>query len=271
MTSPPLRFSAVSFRYPDAREAALDGVTLDVGAGEGVAILGRNGAGKTTLLRLAMGLLPRGATGEVAVGGLPAIGARPEDLARRAGYLFQDPESQLFRQSVRAEVAFGPECLGWAPARVAERVAEALEEVGLAGIADEHPWNLPGPLRRLVALAAVLANDPAVLLLDEPTAGLDRETRRLVRGVVLRRRAAGVVVVAVTHDGEFALEALDRGIILERGRIVAEGDVAGLLGREDTPPAPASLLVARGLGLDIPVPRFDGVAAALAQHCRILT
>ncbi|HEU4827743.1 MAG TPA: ABC transporter ATP-binding protein [Gemmatimonadales bacterium] len=256
-----LRFAGVRFRYPGTDAAALDGVTLDVGGGEGIGLFGPNGAGKTTLLRLAMGLI-RGAAGTVELGDLEP-GADPEDRARVAGYLFQQPEAQLFERTVERDVAFGPRCLGWNETEVAEATRKALEEVGLSRAAEEHPYNLSAPHRRLVALAAVLAPDPPLLLLDEPTAGLDRGSRAVVRDAVLRRRASGSAVLAVTHDGEFALEALDRGVILERGRITASATVAELLGRQGAPTPPPAALLTRQLGLTVAVPRFESVVSAL--------
>lgn len=256
-----LRFTAARFHYPGADAPALDGVTFDVAAGNGIALFGANGAGKTTLLRLVMGLL-KGGEGTIELGDT-APHAAPEDRARVAGYLFQQPEAQLFERTVAREVAFGPRTLGWNEHDIAQAVRGALDEVGLAHAADEHPYNLAAPHRRLVALAAVLAANPPLLLLDEPTAGLDRGSRAVVRDAVLRRRESGAAVLAVTHDGEFALEALDDAAILERGRIVASGSVASLLGRPGAPAVPATALLARELSLPVPVPRFESVVGAL--------
>ena len=258
-----LRFADVRFRYPGAERAALDGVTLDVIAGSGIALFGANGAGKTTLLRLAMGLA-RGAEGRIELADLPQD-APPEVRARTAGFLFQQPESQLFERTVEREVAYGPRTLGWAEAEVEAAVREALAEVGLLQSAGDHPYNLSAPHRRLVALAAILAGKPPLLLLDEPTAGLDRGSRAVVRDAVLRRRVTGSAVLAVTHDGEFALEALDQGVILEAGRISSSGAVADLLGTPGAPALPPTAVLAREFGLDISVPRFESVAAALAR------
>lgn len=260
-TAPILRFSDVRFRYPAAPAPVLDGVSLAVGAGDGIALFGANGAGKTTLLRLAMGLV-RGADGGIELGDLRA-GSDPEDHARFAGYLFQQPEAQLFERTVAREIAFGPRCLGWSEERIVGAVREALDEVGLPHAADEHPYNLPAPHRRLVALAAVIAANPPLLLLDEPTAGLDRGSRAVVRDAVLRRRRNGTGVLAVTHDGEFALEALDHAVLLERGRIAATGAVMEVLGRTGTPSSPLTAELARRLALAVPVPRFESVVAAL--------
>ncbi|HEX6644162.1 MAG TPA: ABC transporter ATP-binding protein [Gemmatimonadales bacterium] len=263
MTPAPLvRYHEVRFAYAGSERPALDGVTFAAAEGEGVALFGANGAGKSTILRLAMGL-ERGASGAVESAGLDATTAPPEAIATVAGFLFQQPETQLFEPTVARDVAFGPRCLGWDTARIEAAVRGSLEEVGLGAVADVHPYDLPAPHRRLVALAAVLATGPRLLLLDEPTAALDRASRETVRRVVRRRRDAGVTVLAVTHDGEFALEALDRALLVDRGRIVADDSVVSLLGRPGAPDLPAPAVLARRLGLRVPVPRTADVLEAL--------
>ena len=269
MTGPALRFRDVSLTYRGAAEPALDRVSFDVAAGDGVALLGANGAGKTTALRLAMALI-HPTTGSVTAGGRATAGAAPEDLAGRVGYLFQRPEDQLFERTVLREVSFGPHRLGWSAARTAAAVGRVLAELGLSRFADAHPYDLPAPRRRLVGLAAALVTEPALLLLDEPTAGLDRSARALVRDVVTARRGAGTGVLAVTHDGEFVVEALDRAIALERGRIVADAAAAGVIGAglHGVPDWPPYAEVAIGLGLRPRSPRMYDVATALSERCR---
>lgn len=259
----PLAFEAVTFGY--GREPVLEGVSLRLGAGEGVALLGANGAGKSTLTRLAMALL-HPAQGRVTTANRPTTDRRPEDLADVAGYLFQQPESQLFAQTVRAEIAFGPERLGWSGDTVANAVDGVLAELGLAELADRHPYDLPTPVRRLVALGSALVGSPTLLILDEPTAGLDREGRRRVAEVVLARRAAGVAVLAVTHDPGFAAAALDRAVLLEEKAVAADLPLLDLLGRRDGYPAPPLLELARRLDLSPPRPTIAGLAPLLTSR-----
>ncbi len=263
-----LRFESVSFAY--GAHPALHDVSFALSAGEGLALFGPNGAGKTTLSRLAMALLRPG-SGRVETGGLDTRGRSPEDLAAVAGYLFQHPEAQLFERSVRAEVGFGPRRLGWPAARIASAVASVLDEIGLAAEGERHPYDLPAPRRRLVALATALVADPALLILDEPTAGLDRSARAAVLRVVQARRARGAAVLAITHDPGFAAEALDRGLVLERGRCVRDGPLWDLLGDPALGlPLPAPAAVARRLALPAHPPRAAAVAAAVAERCRAL-
>jgi energy-coupling factor transport system ATP-binding protein len=263
-----LALDDVAYAYPRAAAAALDGVSLEVSPGEGVALLGPNGAGKTTLTRLAVALLAP-ARGVVRVAGRATRGLAPEDLAAAAGYLFQHPEAQLFARSVRAELAFGLERQGWEAERVERRVHEVLAELDLASCAETHPYDLPAPRRRIVALGAALAAGPALLILDEPTAGLDRAGRELVQRVVAARRAAGTAVLAVTHDMAFALEALDRAVVLRAGRLVRDAPLADVLGGPGDPhPLPPHAELARRLGLGAPSLRLADVARALAVRCR---
>lgn len=254
-------------RFGYGTTEVLAGLSLEVGAGEGVALLGHNGAGKTTLLRLLMAFHQPWA-GSVVVDGRSTKGRVPEELAGTAGYLFQRPEDQLFRRTVRSDVAFGPEALGWERGRAVAAVDRVLDQLGLAGVADHHPYDLPLPTRRLVALAGVLVTDPRLLLLDEPTATLDRATRALVLRVLRERRAQGVALMAVTHDVGFALEVCDRGVILEHGAVRSDGPLSRLLGAEGGIPLPATHRLLGQLGVTPASPREEDLALALAGHCR---
>jgi energy-coupling factor transporter ATP-binding protein EcfA2 len=246
----------------------LRGVSFDVAPGESVALLGANGAGKTTLLRSLMAF-QRPWGGRVTVTGRDTAGLDPEDLAGRVGYLFQRAEDQLFRRTVRSDVAFGPARLGWAPERTDHAVRDVLEELGLAAHVELHPYDLPVPWRRLVALAACLVTGPEVLLLDEPTALLDRSARAIVERVIRRRQAAGVAVIAVTHDLSFATEVLDRALVLEAGRVVADAPLADLLGAPGVP-IPEPVAVVRRAGLTPLSLHREDLARVVAARCRSL-
>lgn len=255
-----LRFDEVSFGYrPDAR--ALDRITLEIGSGEAVGLFGANGAGKSTLLRLAMAL-EHPLEGTITTLGRATTGRHPEDFAPRVGFLFQSPERQLFAASVRGECSLAPKLAGWDPDRIAAGVAATLAELGLTDTAEQHPYDLPLPRRRLVALAAVLAVDPDLLLLDEPTAALDCASRNRVIHVIRERVRRGRTVLAITHDPILAHEALDRGVVLGRGRVVDDGTIRAVIdGRWMA--RPAALTVAVALGLGPGTDRRDDVARLL--------
>ena len=213
------------YSYPDG-SPALGGVDLDITAGERVAVLGPNGAGKTTLILHLNGiLLPQ--AGEVAIGGLPVTKANFKEIRRRVGVVFQDPDDQLFMPTVRDDVAFGPANLGLAGDAVEARVRAALDAVGMDGAGGRPPHHLSFGQRRRVALATVLAMDPQILVLDEPTSNLDPAARRDLADILV---TLPVTAIIVTHDLPYALELCPRSVILNDGVIVADGPTAEILG-----------------------------------------
>jgi energy-coupling factor transport system ATP-binding protein len=256
-----LQMSDVAFAYPGGPRV-LDGVSLDVRAGEALGLFGANGAGKSTLLRLAMAL-EHPSAGTVATLGRALAGCHPEDLAPRAGFLFQRPERQLFATSVRAECALAPRLAGWGEPRVREAVMATLDLVGLADTVDEHPYDLPLPQQRLLGLASILTADPELLLLDEPTAALDFASRERVINVIRERTRRGRTVVAITHDAAFAHEVLQRGVVLDHGRVVQDGPIRDIIDDQHMP-RPAALALALALG----VPAGEDCRKDIAQALR---
>ncbi len=237
------------YAYGEGDVEALRGVSLRISGGEAVALLGKNGAGKTTLTRLLVALLvPR--AGRVSVGGWDVATRSPDEMARRVGYVFQHADQQLFARTVREDVVFGPRQLR----RSATPVAGVLEELELQSFADVHPYDVPAPLRKLVALAGVLASEPELLVLDEPTAGLGREQRELVVRALRRRLARGVTVLAVSHDLPFVAEAAERTVVMSEGAVVADRPTRDLLHDAETLRAlelkpPPAVAVAQALAL----------------------
>jgi energy-coupling factor transport system ATP-binding protein len=233
---PALQLRNVSFGYPEApasgkrkrraaragelsrRPLVLQDVDLAVYPGEIVAVTGPNGAGKSTLLRHLNGLL-RPTSGSVAVHRADIAGAPVGRTAASVGLLFQQPRDQLFERTVLREVRFGLDRLV-APATAEDRAAAALQAVGLAAAAEEHPAELPASAQRLLALATVLARRPAVLALDEPTVALDGDGLALLDAAVRSAAAEGAAVVLVTHDLGYARSAAHRSVALEGGRLV---------------------------------------------------
>jgi energy-coupling factor transporter ATP-binding protein EcfA2 len=207
---------------------ALSEVSFRVAPGERVALLGRNGAGKSTLARLVTGLVFPDA-GTVWVGDWNTRGLRPEELAHRVGSVFQHADQQLFGRTLADDVRFGPRALGLAPEEVARRADEALEALDLTDHGAQHPYDLPLAIRKLAALAGALALDPAVLVLDEPTSGLDRALQARVARALLDRATAGVALLVITHDLTFAAEVLERGVVLDAGRVAGDEPLARLL------------------------------------------
>lgn len=219
---PVLDVQGLSYAYPDGHQA-LAGVDLHVHPGERVALLGPNGAGKTTLVLHLNGILSAAAghgAGSVTVSGLPVAKEHLLEVRRRVGIVFQDPDDQLFMGSVRADVAFGPANLGLKGQALEDRVMLALDLVGMADYADRPPHHLSFGQRRRVAVATVLAMEPEVLVLDEPSSNLDPASRRELADIL---RGLDVTLLMVTHDLPYALELCPRSVVLSEGRVVADG------------------------------------------------
>jgi len=247
MSTPVLDVHSLAFAYPDGHQA-LFGVDLHVHRGERVALLGPNGAGKTTLVLHLNGIHLAGA-GSVAVSGLPVTKANIKEIRRRVGIVFQDPDDQLFMGTVREDVAFGPANLGLRGEALDAKVTEALAKVGMEEYADRPPHHLSFGQRRRVAVATVLAMDPEILVLDEPSSNLDPASRRELADIL---RDLDVTVLMVTHDLPYALELCERAIILDGGIVAAEGRTVDVLSNAD---------LMRAHRLELPF-GFDPVAAA---------
>lgn len=217
-----IEYRQVSFGYPDGYPA-IRGVDLQISEGERVGIVGGNGAGKTTLVRMLNGIL-RPSTGLIEVAGRSTTGLAIAELAAHVGYAFQNPDDQLFANTIQADVEFGPRNLGLDQATAAERAKSALELVGLAGQAQTHPHQLSLSDRKLVSLAGVLAMQTPIVVLDEPTTGQDAAGVQLIGELVDALAGQGRTVLAVTHDMDFCAGHFDRVLALSDGQITADGD-----------------------------------------------
>jgi len=223
VSAPAVDVRALVHAYADGTPA-LRGVDLRIDAGEAVAIVGANGAGKSTLLKHLNGLLLAG-SGSVYIDGIALTRASLADVRRRVGYVFQDADDQLFMPTVQDDVAFGPMNLGLAADEAQARVAAALQAVGAAHLALRAPYRLSGGEKRAVAIAGVLAMAPSILVMDEPSTGLDPAGRR--RLIELLGRLPPTRIVA-THDLALVLQSCPRALVLHEGRVVADGTPARL-------------------------------------------
>ena len=220
-----LRFDDVHYRYPNGYEA-LCGVSFRITHGEKVALVGANGAGKSTLMLHTNGLLMP-SQGEVVMGGIK-LTRRTLPLVRQSvGLVFQDSDNQLFMPTVEEDVAFGPSNMRLEPEEIRRRVTEALDAVGALDLRGESPFRLSGGQKKRVAIATVLAMEPSVLVMDEPTSNLDPRARRQI--IDLIRRFSHTTLIA-THDMEMVLDLCDRTIVMKEGRIVADGSTRHVFG-----------------------------------------
>ena len=223
-TNPIIRVSHLTYRYPSAKRAVIDDLSFTIARGETVALMGVNGSGKSTLVRMLCALAAPTA-GSIEVAGVPvaSIGkrgsnARPEpanrrqlaQLRRHVGYVMQHPEHQLFADTVAEDVAYGPRNQGLAEAEVADRVRESLELLHIGHLADRSPFDLSGGQQRLAAIAGVLACNPDVLIMDEPTASLDAQAKKRIHELLRMLKSRGVTVLIITHDWEEAKHIADR-------------------------------------------------------------
>lgn len=227
MGAPALELRDLRHVYPDGR-VALDGISFTVAAGERVALLGPNGAGKTTLALHLNGILsPTG--GMVLVNGQGVDEHNLAAVRAAVGLVFQDPDDQLFMPTVAADVGFGPRNFGVPKEQIPARVEAALTAVGMLETADAYPGHLSFGQRRRVAIATVLACEPSVLVLDEPTSNLDPQARAELGRVT---SSLAVTTIMITHDLDFAAAQCSRGIVLDAGRVVADAPLSQILDDE---------------------------------------
>lgn len=215
------------FRYPNGVEA-LKGVSLTIKNGEFVAIMGQNGAGKTTLVKHFNGLL-KPSEGIVRVDGVETTKTSVAALSRNAGFVFQNPDHQLFSETVEDEIAFALKNFGFDEETREKRITWALNLLSLSQYRKTSPFLLSGGERKRVALASVLAWNPETLILDEPTIGQDYQQKEKLRQFIVQMQAQGKTVVIVTHDVEFVAECNPRVLLMKEGTVVADGEGKNIL------------------------------------------
>lgn len=261
---PAIDIRDLHFAYPSAGSAeprwVLRGVTLAVEIGTCLGIMGPTGAGKSTLCQALLGIVPR-ATGGTIRGQVQVFGEEVRrkpvaDMARRVGLVFQDPETQLFNLTAEDEIAFGLENLGLPPAAIGARVAWSLDKVGLASHAKRPPAELSGGEKQRLALAVVLAMAPDILILDEPTANLDPQGKRDLKGLISELvRQSGVTTLVVEQDADWLSGVADQIVVISGGRAALDGPASQVLGQ-------ARALRELGVG----PPQLSELAAALQDR-----
>jgi cobalt/nickel transport system ATP-binding protein len=232
MTVPVFEVHNISYRYREAR--ALDGLSLTIHQGQRVALMGANGSGKSTLLRL-LDALYFAESGSVKFCGESLTEERLRDdefafqFRRRVGFVFQNPDAQLFNPTVFDELAFGPLQLRWPKQLIISRVNETLDRMEIAHLKDRAPHRLSGGEKKRVALASTLILDPEVLLLDEPTDALDPKSQSRIIDLLVGWGAGAKTVITATHDLDIIEDIADHGFIFQGGKVFAEGAPVDLL------------------------------------------
>jgi energy-coupling factor transport system ATP-binding protein len=220
-TGPAIDVTGARYVYPTGNVVALGGVDLKVDHGEILGIIGQNGSGKTTLTKLFNGLL-KPTAGKVVINGVDTNGHTVQQMAAHVGYVFQNPNHQLFARTVQAELEFGPRNIGVPEDEIAERVAEAIEFFGLTGVIEEHPYRVSFPIRKLVGIASIVTMRPSILIFDEPSTGQDHQTTKVINDLMRRLRERGTTVVCVSHDMPLLADVVERVVVMKDTRIIAD-------------------------------------------------
>ena len=232
MSTPLIKVTDARYVYSNGAVLALDGVSLEITEGESVGIVGQNGSGKTTLTKLLNGLL-KPTSGNIVVDGKDTAKNSVQQMSSTVGYVFQNPNHQLFAPSVTAELAFGPTNLKLPPQEITERIAHALEFFDIKQYAEMHPYRLSFPLRKLVGIASVFTMGPKVFVLDEPTTGQDHQTTKVINQLIHRLQDRGSTVICVSHDMPLLADVSKRMIVMWNAKIIADGSAREVFGNTE--------------------------------------
>lgn len=262
----PIVLSDAKFAYPDGT-VAVDGVDLTIGDGERVAIVGQNGAGKTTTVKMMNGLL-KPTSGSVVVDGLSTTENTTATIARSVGYVFQNPDDQIFASDVQGELEYMPRYYRWPQDKREERVRRAAVLAGIGRFMDANPNDLPFAVKKFVAVGAILVGDCKYIILDEPTAGLDGRGLKLLTRMLDQLAADGVSVITITHDMRFVAETFARIVVMADHKVIADGTPEVVFADDDVlararlrrPEVPQ---LARDLGLGAGVLRVADLVALI--------
>lgn len=221
-----IEFNQVGFTYPNGFSAT-ENLNFKIEKGENIAIVGQNGAGKTTTVKMINGLL-KPTEGKVFVDGMDTHDFTTAKLSRRAGYVFQNPDDQIFHNTVEKEIAFGPEVIGHNAEKVKELTEYAVSISGLSGCEEENPYNLPLSVRKFVTIASVIAMDTDILILDEPTAGQDLKGICTLENILNELKKKGKTVITITHDMEFVANNFEKVFVMAHKNLLKVADAKSI-------------------------------------------
>ncbi len=207
-----IEFNNVGFTYPNGFPAVVD-VNFQIEKGENIAIVGQNGAGKTTTVKMMNGLL-KPTSGTVIIDGKDTHNFTTAALSRKAGYVFQNPDDQIFHNTVRQEIEFGPHVLGYDNSKVKELTEYSAKLAGLSDEMEENPYNLPLSIRKFVTIASVVAMDTDIIILDEPTAGQDARGIVTLQNMIKELKQKGKTIITITHDMEFVVNNFNKVFVM---------------------------------------------------------
>ena len=220
-----------SFAYPNGFKA-VENISITINEGERVAIVGQNGAGKTTAVKMMNGL-NKPCEGDVIIDGINTKDKTTAFIAKTVGYVFQNPDDQIFNNSVKAEIEYMPRYFKFSEKETNERITRAVELSGIEEYIDINPYDLPYPIRKFVAIAAVIASKPKYIILDEPTAGQDKHGLDILSKMIDRLQEDGVAVLTITHDMEFAVSNFHRIVAMAHKNILADGTAQEIFWNEE--------------------------------------
>lgn len=216
-----IEFNDVSFEYPNGF-LAVENVSFKIEKGQSIAIVGQNGAGKTTTVKMMNGLL-KPTSGTVIIDGMNTRDHTTAQVSRHAGYVFQNPDDQIFHNTVGDEIRFGPKTLGYAPEKVEELVQFAAGLVGIQDGLDKNPYDYPLSIRKFVTIASVLAMDTDIIILDEPTAGQDLKGIRILENMLKVLKEKGKTVITITHDMEYVIDNFETVFVMAHKNLLKTG------------------------------------------------
>ncbi|XXM71401.1 energy-coupling factor ABC transporter ATP-binding protein [Lysinibacillus sphaericus] len=215
-----LTLNDVTYCYPNGFKA-VENVSMSFEKGESVAIVGQNGAGKTTTVKMMNGLT-KPTQGDVIIDGLNTKDYTTAQISKKVGYVFQNPDDQIFHETVKSEIRFGPKNLGFSEEKIEENVMKAAELTGIVPLLDIHPYNLPYSMKKFVSIASVIAMDTDTIILDEPTAGQDSQAIKRLGYMIDSLVREGKTIITITHDMEFVVNNFERVIVMANKRVVQD-------------------------------------------------